>query len=126
MRRGRVESALFLGVEVFELVALRARRRCGLSDATGIRGIGGRGAENEISKVAPHHRPSPPSTMKPPGPSLPGHITHAYLIATPLRKRTPPINTMILTMKELHNLRLVPEQKDRPLNYYDIHYDRAS
>ena len=55
MRRGRVESALFDAVGLFELVALRARRRCGLSDATGIRGIGGRGAENEISKVAPHH-----------------------------------------------------------------------
>jgi len=43
----------------FELLALRARRRCRLSDATRILQIGGHGAEIELAKGAHHHWRSP-------------------------------------------------------------------
>jgi PII-like signaling protein len=43
---------LFKAAEVFELMAQRARRHWALSGATRAGGIGGHGAESEISKVA--------------------------------------------------------------------------
>ena len=52
---GRVRCRVYVAVEVFELLALRARRRCRLSDATRIIQIRGCGAENEVFKVAVHH-----------------------------------------------------------------------
>ena len=52
---GAIGSRVYVAVEVFELLDLRARRRCRLSDATRIIQIRGCGAENEVFKVAVHH-----------------------------------------------------------------------